>query len=184
MGYIINKFTQALITEYDSYGNENTLVYEDKEIFLVNQSPNEIVETSFNYLGNGLAGALKGSRDILRKKKMVPVVLHIPHGIILFSCKLPNDLGIAWFSNSGIYTAEAVNKKRTRVYLLNGKSVEIAMSYPVFQNRRKDSSFLYMTLKDRYPLEVSPFYSYERLELLQKIAENPQKYKTDQDDEK
>lgn len=182
MGYIINKFTIALLTEYDSYGNEHTLVHEGAKVFLVEQTPNEIVEASFNYLGNGLEGAMKGARGILKKKKMVPVAFHIPHGIILFSCKLPQNLGIVWFNNSGIYTAEAVNKKRTRVYLVNGKSVVVEMSYPVFQQKRQQSSFLYTTIHERYPLETIPLYSFQRIGELQKIAEDKTKYRVTTND--
>lgn len=177
MGYIINKFTYALITDYDAYGNENTLVYEGTETFVVKQTPNEIVEASFNYLGNGLEGAMKGARGILKKTKMVPVALHIPQEIILFSCKLPHNLGIAWFNNKGIYTAESISKKRTRVYLVSGKSIDVAMSYPVFQSKRQQSSFLFTTLRERYPLEIPPRYSVQKVKPLQQIAEKKTEYK-------
>lgn len=174
MDYIINTRTLALITEFDQYGNENTLVYELTDTFIINKRPIEIVEASFNYLGNGLEGAMKGARQILNKKKLVPVALHVPLGIILFPCKLAKREGIAWLINKCIYTAEAIADKITRVYLINGARVEVAMSFPVFQDKRNQSSFLYTTLNGRYDLNnwPSPFLN----EDVKKIAEKKAEY--------
>ena len=92
--YLINTKTSALVSHFHN-GHEYAQILEDNDIFLVKQSPKEIVQESFLRAGTGsdLDGAIKSSRFILQKEYMLPVALSPEKNIILIRCKSRNKEG-------------------------------------------------------------------------------------------
>ena len=83
--YIINLATSALISYFDN-GYEYTQVIEGEDIFIIRQSPDDIVKASFLYMGSSVVGAIESARLILKKRYMLPIGLSVKHNIFLIRC--------------------------------------------------------------------------------------------------
>ena len=94
MKYEISKGTLAIVP------NEKTtsLVYEDKERYLVNQTPFEIMEDSCLYFGSTYNGRKEGARSILGAEYKVPIIVDEADNLIVFPTTSPLSSDCIWIS--------------------------------------------------------------------------------------
>ena len=71
MEYEINRGTLAIMPNE----NASSLVYEDEERYLINQTPFEIMEESCKYFGSTYEGRKDSARSILGAEYKVPVIV-------------------------------------------------------------------------------------------------------------
>lgn len=159
--YIINPKTSALISHFHN-GHEYSQILEGKDIFIVEQSPREIVEESFLRTGSDLDGAIKSARFILQKKYKLPVALSPENDIILIRCKAKNKEGSVWLINSHIQQTHPYEKNQTIVYTKAGLSLIVDMNPDILQTRRTQASFLQTDLLDQAKTEKHMTFFYEK----------------------
>lgn len=169
--YFINEDTCAILSDFDNYGNEISIVYECADKFMVTKPPNKIVKDSYNYRGFDFKGAESGARHILKKKKLVPVVYSIKPGIILIRCSTPNKRGIIWLVNSQIREIEPLGDDLTIVHLFGGHTLTVRMKCSDLQTKRTQSSFLHMTVNERLNINNIKLFLYDKYKGISLINE-------------
>ncbi|MCU9613042.1 competence protein ComK [Caldibacillus lycopersici] len=144
--YLINYNTSAIISKFDEYGNEYSMILEGKQVFIFKQKPLDIINHSFHKVGNNLDGAIEAARVILNRKYKVPAAF-VPHiEIILIPCDTLDKRGSVWLVKSHIEDFQEIGKKKTRVYTKHGQSISIAMSKRSLQAKIAQASHLYVEL--------------------------------------
>lgn len=156
--YLINGDTCAILSDFDNYGNEFSMVIEGEHKFLVMKSPNKIVEDSYIFRGFDLNGARNGARFILKEKKNVPVVYSLEPGIILIPCKTLDQRGKIWLINSQICDIKPLNDELTTVHLFGGHSLTVKLKCKTLQKKRSQCSFLLLTVLERINIDKMRFY--------------------------
>ena len=80
MNYEINQGTLAILPNE----NENSLVYEDEERFIVDQSPYSIMEESCKYFGSTYKGRKESAKEMLGADYKVPIIIEDYNNVIIF----------------------------------------------------------------------------------------------------
>jgi|GEM_PF-1579683 len=171
--FIISPKTQAVISHFDDYGNEISMIYEGSDTFIVRQSPKKIVETTFNFLGFSLDGAVRVAQHILQRKMRVPVVLSAPDGIALLNCRTVSGLGSVWIVTAHIDQIRPLAKNRTLVEFKGGQTVVVGMSQKALQDRRNEAAFLILTIAEKLKRGLPSSNDYDDVVA---VAEIPTKY--------
>ena len=122
--YIINQKFVCMVGEYDQRGKLCSRVTEGKIDFLVDQSPEEIIDATLKYIGFDLKGAKSGARAILGNVKMCPIMVYPAHNICLFPHKSSTNHDAIWFNVDHIEQTRRLGKK-TQVDLSNGVTMII-----------------------------------------------------------
>ncbi|WP_338472800.1 competence protein ComK [Niallia sp. XMNu-256] len=148
--YIINLATSALISYFDN-GCEYTQVIEGKEVFIVPQSPEEIVKDSFLHYGKSVEGAIEAARLILKKKYILPIGLSIHHNIFLIRCHAKGKAGTVWLVSSHIadIIADPTNVKKAIIHTKHRQSLTIDIKSAILQSKRSEASLLHSVLLER-----------------------------------
>ena len=71
MKYEVSEGTLAIVPNE----RENSLVYEDDDRYIIEQSPFEIMENSCRYFGSTYRGRKDGAKDILGAEYKVPIII-------------------------------------------------------------------------------------------------------------
>lgn len=147
--YIINKETISLISEFDNFGKENTRAIEGKNMFLVNKSPEKIINDTLNYLGSSLEGAIIGSKSILGNIYRVPISISAKQGITWFPCNSCRPKESIWLAHSHIENLEKLNSIETIVHMSHGHSLNISMRKKQIEDRMGRAALLQTKLVER-----------------------------------
>lgn len=147
--YIINRRTKAVISIFDESDNECSMIYEGVESFMVRESPRKIVETTFNYLGMSLDGAMRVSQHILQRKMKVPVVLSAIDGIALLNCRPVSRKGSIWIVTDHIEQVRPIDRNKSIIEFKGGQSVAVLMNSKSLQNKRNEAAFLILTIMEK-----------------------------------
>lgn len=148
--YLINQKTEAMVGEYDENGEEMTRVIEGKEMFLVKETPFDILNNTFIHLGFDLEGALKGAKTVLGGKYMVPVCINAELGMVWFSSNSFRKSGGIWLAYKHIHTLSPISKKETMVITSNGHRIPVPMSLNHIDLKKNQSAFLHTTFVARW----------------------------------
>lgn len=161
--YIINLTTSALISHFNN-GYEYTQVIEGENVFIVPQSPDEIVKASFLYYGSSVEGAIESARLILKKRYMLPIGLSIHHNIFLIRCHARGKAGTVWLVGSHIadIMSDPTNEKKTIVHTKHCHSLTIDMKPALLQTKRSQASFLHSVLVERNQMNQTMTFFYEK----------------------
>jgi competence protein ComK len=118
----------------DRYGKTCTLVYEFNKMFLVDQSPKEILEESIREVGFNLKGALESSKRDLGDIHMLPLMVNPILGITVFPTKSHKHEDVIWFNPNHIKRTRG-KKKLTIVVFRNGQTIIVHMKLAFFNNK-------------------------------------------------
>lgn len=141
--YEINKDTVALIPKDEN----NTIVYEVDNSFVVHKPTLKIVEESCEYFGSSLEGRQIGTSKLVGFTHKVPVIIAETFDIIFFPTLSPKNGSCAWLAYDHIHMPDKF-KDKTIIQLKNGKKILIDASTAVIHNqlyrcsRLKDTLFL------------------------------------------
>ena len=80
MKYEINKGTLAVVPNAEI----GSLVYEDDERYVINQTPFSIMEDSCMYFGSTYEGRKQGAKKILNAEYKIPIVVEDSNNLIVF----------------------------------------------------------------------------------------------------
>lgn len=155
--HIINQSTVLLMGEYALSGKLCTRIMEGERSFLVDKTPLKVLNTTLNYIGFDLKGAIEGAKMILGKTSMVPIMLNPIQGICMFPTISPDKDDCIWFNPKHIVKTTAVGR-RTIVELSNSCSIIVEMREPTFNNKVQIAEQLCRITTQRAQNEITSLY--------------------------
>ena len=138
MEYEINKGTLAIMPNE----NESSLVYEDEDRFLIEQSPFQIMEESCMYFGSTYEGRKESARSILGAEYKVPVIVEDTDNLIVFPTTSPKSDDCIWISLKRVKNFERIDNSNTKVIFDNNKEIIVPVSYRTLENQISRASRL------------------------------------------
>src|SRR5574344_330727 len=136
--YEISKGTLAVIP----VNKEKSLVYEDDDRYLVNQSPFDIMEKSCLYFGSTYEVRKTSARNILGAEYKVPIVVEDSNNIVVFPTNSPNAVDCAWISLKRIKSFNKIDDATTSITFDNDKQIVVPSSFRMIENQVSRASRL------------------------------------------
>lgn len=145
MKYEISKGTLAVLPN-----EKNTsLVYEDGERYVVDQTPFEIMEASCLYFGSSYKGRKEGARNVLGAEYKVPIIVDDTDNLIVFPTTSPNSSDCVWISIKHLKSYEKIDSYNTKIIFNNGKEIIVPSSYRSIENQISRASRLDFVMRSR-----------------------------------
>ena len=131
MNYEVSKGTLAIVpNDFNS-----SVVYEDNDRYLVNQTPFEVMESSCLYFGSSYVGRKEGAKSILGAEYKVPILIDDSDNIILFPTTSPLSQDCVWISLKHILKHERIDSNNTKIVFDNGKEIIVPVSFRTIENQ-------------------------------------------------
>ena len=145
MKYEISKGTLAIVPNE----NEGSLVYEDEERYLVEDTPFKIMEESCKYFGSTYEGRKESARDILGAEYKVPIVVEDSDNLVVFPTTSPCSNECVWISLKRLKKFEKIDAFNTKIIFDNNKEIIVPSSYRTIENQVSRASRLDYILRMR-----------------------------------
>ena len=130
--YEISKETLAIIP----YGKDSSLVYEKDCNFIVNETPNTIMDDSCRYYGSTIQGRQKGTTDLTGISYKAPIIINEEGNIIFFPTTSPRLKKCCWVSLNNIDSYYYDFEKNICIIIFDNKEkIEFDMSYCILNNQ-------------------------------------------------
>jgi len=143
--YEFSKGTLAVIPN-----DENTsLVLEDEDRYIVNDTTFHIMEESCKYFGSSYEGRKAGAKNILGAEYKVPIVIEDSSNLIAFPTTSPYSEDCVWISLNRIQNIYRIDNYNTRVLFDNNKEIIVPCSFRSVENQLSRASRLDLVLKNR-----------------------------------
>lgn len=144
MKYEVSRGTLAIVpNEFES-----SLVYEDEQRYLVEESPFKIMEDSCKYFGSTYEGRKRGAREILGAEYKVPIVIEDSDNLIVFPTTSPLSEECVWISLKRVKNIEKVDMTHTKVIFDNNIEILVDCSYRTMENQLSRASRLDLILRN------------------------------------
>lgn len=144
MKYEVSNGTLAIVPRE----NESSLVYEDENQYVVEQSPFSIMEDSCKYFGSTYEGRKNGARDILGAEYKVPIIIEDSNNLIVFPTTSPSAEDCVWISLKRVKKIEKVDSFSTKVIFDNNQEIVVDCSYRTVENQLSRASRLDLILRN------------------------------------
>lgn len=144
MNYEISKGTLAIVPNKKN----NSLVYEDDNRYIVNQTPFSIMEESCKYFGSTYEGRKIGAKEILGAEYKVPIVVEDSDNLIVFPTTSPLADDCVWISLKRIKNIEKIDSNNTKIIFDNNKEIIVPCSYRTIENQISRASRLDLILRN------------------------------------
>ncbi len=144
MKYEISKGTLAIVPNE----NYSSIVYEDEERYIIDQTPFSIMEESCKYFGSTYEGRKNGAREILGAEYKVPIVIEDSNNLIVFPTTSPSADDCVWISLKRVKKIEKIENNYTKVIFDNNKELIVDCSYRTFENQLSRASRLDLILRN------------------------------------
>ncbi|MBQ6538660.1 MAG: competence protein ComK [Bacilli bacterium] len=145
MNYEISQGTLAIIPNED----QNSLVYEDEERFIVEETPFKIMEESCKYFGSTYKGRKDSAKKILGAEYKVPIIIEDYNNVIVFPTTSPTADDCAWISLKRVKSIEKIDTYNTRIIFDNGREIIVPTSYRSIENQLSRASRLDVIIRKR-----------------------------------
>ena len=145
MKYEISKGTLAIVPNE----KENSVVYEDDERYIIEDTPFKIMEDSCRYFGSTYEGRKESARDILGAEYKVPIVVEDSDNLVVFPTTSPYSDECVWISLKRLKKFEKVDSCNTRIIFDNNKEIIVPCSYRTIENQISRASRLDYILRMR-----------------------------------
>lgn len=145
MKYEVSNGTLAIVPNE----RESSLVYEDDERYVIEQSPFKIMEDSCRYFGSTYEGRKDSARDILGAEYKVPIVVEDSENLVVFPTTSPNSDECVWISLKRLKKYEKIDACNTRIVFDNNKEIIVPCSYRTIENQVSRASRLDYILRKR-----------------------------------
>lgn len=130
--YEISKETLAIIP----YGKNSSIVYEKDCNFIVNNTPNNIMDESCRYYGSTIQGRQKGTTNLTGISYKAPIIINEDGNIIFFPTASPRLKKCCWISLNNIESYYYDFEKNLCIIIFDNKEkMEFDMSYCVLNNQ-------------------------------------------------
>ncbi len=148
MKYEISNGTLAIVPNED----DNSLIYEDNERFIVEESPFKIMEDSCKYFGSTYKGRKDSAKEILGAEYKIPVVIEDSTNLIVFPTTSPKAEDCAWICLNRVKNINKVDSFNTKITFDNDKELIVPCSYRSIENQLSRASRLDVILRKRKKL--------------------------------
>lgn len=145
MKYEISNGTLAIVPNE----KESSLVYEDEERYIINETPFRIMEESCKYFGSTYEGRKDSAREILGAEYKVPIVVEDTDNLVIFPTTSPFSDECVWISLKRIKKFEKIDACNTRIIFDNNKELIVPCSYRSIENQVSRASRLDLILRKR-----------------------------------
>ena len=130
--YEISNDTLAIIP----IGSKKSKIIEKNNRYIVNESPNRIMDESCRYYGSSINGRQKGTTSLTGISYKAPIIVQEESNIIFFPTTSPRLKTCCWVSVNNIDSYYYDFEKQTCVIIFDNKSrLEFDMSYWVLNNQ-------------------------------------------------
>ena len=145
MKYEVSNGTLAIVpNEKDS-----SLVYEDEERYIIEQTPFKIMEESCMYFGSTYEGRKNSAREILGAEYKVPIIVEDTDNLVIFPTTSPSSSECVWISLKRIKSFEKIDSWNTKIIFDNNKEIIVPCSYRTIENQVSRASRLDFILRKR-----------------------------------
>ena len=148
MKYEISNGTLAIVPNED----DNSLIYEDNERFIVEESPFKIMEDSCKYFGSTYKGRKDSAKEILGAEYKTPVVIEDSTNLIVFPTTSPKAEDCAWICLNRVKNINKVDSFNTKITFDNDRELIVPCSYRSIENQLSRASRLDVILRKRKKL--------------------------------
>jgi len=145
MKYEISKGTLAIIPNDDN----NSLVYEDNDRFIVEETPFQIMEESCKYFGSTYKGRKESAKEILGAEYKIPIIIEDSSNLIVFPTTSPTSDDCYWLCLNRIKNIEKVDLYSTRIIFDNNREIIVPCSFRSIENQLSRASRLEFILNKR-----------------------------------
>lgn len=145
MKYEISKGTLAIIPN----DNNNSLVYEDNDRFIVEETPFQIMEESCKYFGSTYKGRKESAKEILGAEYKIPIIIEDSSNLIVFPTTSPTSEDCYWLCLNRIKNIEKVDIYSTRIIFDNNREIIVPCSFRSIENQLSRASRLEFILNKR-----------------------------------
>ena len=130
--YEISKDTLAVIP----IGEKKSKIIEKDNSYIINVSPNRIMDSSCRYYGSSIGGRQKGTSSLTGISYKAPIIVQEEGNIIFFPTTSPRLKKCCWVSLNNIDSYYYDFEKKTCVIIFdNSTKLEFDMSYCVLNNQ-------------------------------------------------
>jgi competence protein ComK len=144
MKYEISKGTLAIVPNDD----EKSVVYEDGERYLINQTPFNIMEESCLYFGSSYEGRKNGAKNILGAEYKVPIVVEDSENLIIFPTTSPQSKDCVWVSLKRVKNIKKIDSNNTKIIFDNDIEIIVDCSFRSLENQLSRASRLDLILRN------------------------------------
>ena len=145
MKYEISKGTLAIVPNEDN----NSLVYEDNERYIIDQKPFQIMEESCKYFGSTYKGRKESAKSMLGAEYKVPIIIEDTNNLILFPTTSPTAEDCVWISLKRVKSIEKVDSFNTRIIFDNDREIIVPSSFRSVENQLSRASRLDVIIRKR-----------------------------------
>ena len=145
MKYEISKGTLAIVPEQE----DKSLVYEDDEKYIIEESPYKIMEESCKYFGSTYKGRKESSKAILGADYKVPIIIEDTNNLIVFPTAAPKSDDCVWISLKRVKRIEKYDVYSTRIIFDNDREIIVPCSYRSLENQLSRASRLDVIMRKR-----------------------------------
>lgn len=145
MKYEISKGTLAIVPNE----KENSLVYEDEDRYIVEQTPFEIMESSCRYFGSTYDGRKNSAKDILGAEYKVPIVVEDSNNLIVFPTTSPLSDDCIWISLNRVKKFQRIDASNTKIIFDNNQEIIVPCSFRSIENQISRASRLDLIMRKR-----------------------------------
>ena len=133
--YTVNENTIAFIPTIDGFGNVQTDILEVDHLIESHLCPIELVDMNLRFYGSSLKGAHEGTRYILGRVNMCPVIMNLKHHLVWFPTDSPKKNDCVWLSLNHIKSYHENPNKSTQIIFTNNSSLTLEVNFNKFKTR-------------------------------------------------
>ncbi len=144
MKYEISSGTLAILPK-----DNNSIIYEDSDMYQINQKPFEIMEESCKYFGSTYEGRKNGAKSILGAEYKMPIIIEDSSNLILFPTNSPYVDDCIWISLKRIKSFQKIDSISTKIIFDNDIEIIVPNSYRSIENQVSRASRLDLIMRNR-----------------------------------
>lgn len=144
MKYEISKGTLAILPNEKN----SSVVYEDDERYIIDQTPFQIMEDSCKYFGSTYQGRKDGAKEMLGAEYKVPIVVEDSNNLIVFPTTSPLSEDCVWISLKRVNKIIKIDSNNTKIVFDNNKEIIVDSSYRSIENQLSRASRLDLILRN------------------------------------
>lgn len=144
MKYEISKGTLAILPNEKN----SSVVYEDDERYIIDQTPYQIMEESCKYFGSTYQGRKDGAKEMLGAEYKVPIVIEDSSNLIVFPTTSPLSDDCVWISLKRVNKIIKIDSNNTKIVFDNNKEIIVDSSYRTIENQLSRASRLDLILRN------------------------------------
>lgn len=145
MKYEVSNGTLAIVPNE----KESSLLYEDDDRYIIEQTPFKIMEESCKYFGSTYEGRKDSAKEILGAEYKVPIVVEDTDNIVVFPTTSPFSDDCVWISLKRLKSFEKIDACNTKILFDNNKELIVPCSYRSIENQVSRASRLDLILRKR-----------------------------------